>query len=85
MGLNDNSIRLYDYNFNVLKKYFGRDNFLINDITLSEIKKLIKSLGLSDNSIRGICGRIGSVYNYAIDRGIVDASDYPFREWKEDI
>lgn len=82
MGLNDNSIRLYDYNFNVLKKYFGRDNFLINDITLSEIKKLIKSLGLSDNSIRGICGRIASVWNYAIDRGIVDASDYPFREWK---
>lgn len=82
MGLSDNSIRLYDYNYRVLKDYFGRDDFLINDITLSEIKKLIKSLGLSDNSIRGICGRIASVYNYAIDRGIVDVKDYPFKDWK---
>ena len=82
MGLNDNSIRLYDYNFRILKNYFGREDFLINDITLSEIKKLIKSLGLSDNSIRGICGRIASVWNYAVNKGLVDASDYPFRDWK---
>lgn len=82
MGLNDNSIRLYDYNFRILKNYFGREDFLINDITLSEIKKLIKSLGLSDNSIRGICGRIASVWNYAVNKGLVDASDYPFKDWK---
>ena len=82
MGLNDNSIRLYDYNFRILKNYFGREDFLINDITLSEVKKLIKSLGLSDNSIRGICGRIASVWNYAVNKGLVDASDYPFRDWK---
>ena len=82
MGLNDNSIRLYDYNFRILKNYFGREDFLINDITLSEVKKLIKSLGLSDNSIRGICGRIASVWNYAANKGLVDASDYPFRDWK---
>jgi hypothetical protein len=82
MGLNDNSIRLYDYNFRILKNYFGREDFLINDITLSEVKKLIKSLGLSDNSIRGICGRIASVWNYAISKGLVDVSDYPFKDWK---
>lgn len=82
MGLNSNSIRLYDYNFNVLKKYFGRDDFLINDITLSSIKKLIKDSGLSDNSIRGICGRIAAVYNYAIGKGIVELGDYPFKDWK---
>lgn len=82
MGLNDNSIRLYDYNFRILKNYFGREDFLINDITLSEVKKLIKSLGLSDNSIRGICGRIASVWNYATNKGLVDVSDYPFRDWK---
>ena len=82
MGLNDNSIRLYDYNFRILKNYFGREDFLINDITLSEVKKLIKSLGLSDNSIRGICGRIASVWNYATNKGLVDASDYPFKDWK---
>ena len=82
MGLNDNSIRLYDYNFRILKNYFGREDFLINDITLSEVKKLIKSLGLSDNSIRGICGRIASVWNYAVNKGLVDASDYPYKDWK---
>lgn len=82
MGLRENSIRLYDYNFNVLKKYFGREDFSINDVNLSAIKKLINSSALGDNSIRGICGRIGAIWNYAIDRGIVDSRDYPFREWK---
>lgn len=82
MGSSINTIRLYDYTFRVLKKYFGNDDFLINDITLSSIKKLIKDSGLSDNSIRGICGRIAAVYNYAIDKKIMDVSDYPFKDWK---
>jgi len=82
MGSSGNTIRLYDYTFNVLKEYFGRDNFLINDITLSQVKKLIKDLGLSDNSIRGICGRIAAVWNFSIRKGLVDSSDYPFKDWK---
>lgn len=82
MGSSGNTIRLYDYTFNVLKEYFGRDNFLINDITLSSIKKLIKDLGLSDNSIRGICGRIAAVWNFSIRKGLVDSQDYPFKDWK---
>lgn len=81
-GLKGNSIKLYDYNFRVLREYFGRDNFSINDITVVSIKKMINSLGLSDNSIRGICGRIASVWNYAIGKGLVDSQDYPFRDWK---
>ena len=79
--LSVNSIRLYDYTYNVLKKFFKKDNFLINDITLANIKKLISSFGLSDNSIRGICGRIAAVYNYAIQKGIVESADYPFRDF----
>lgn len=81
MASSSSTIRLYDYNFNVLKKYFGREDFLINDITLANIKKLIKSLDLGDNSIRGICGRIASVWNYAIRNGIVDSKDYPFKKF----
>jgi hypothetical protein len=80
-GSSVSTIRLYDYTFNVLKKYFGRDNFLINDITLANIKKLINSLDLGDNSIRGICGRIAAVWNFGIRKGIVDSSDYPFRDF----
>lgn len=82
MGSSGNTIRLYDYTFNVLKEYFGRDNFLINDITLSSIKKLINGLGLSDNSIRGLLGRIAAVWNFSIRKGLVDSSDYPFKDWK---
>jgi len=82
MGSSGSTIRLYDYTYNVLKKYFGRNDFLINDITLANIKKMIKSLDLGDNSIRGILGRIAAVWNYAIGKGIVDGQDYPFREWK---
>jgi len=81
MGSSINTVRLYDYTFNVLKEYFGRDNFLINDITVSSLKKLIISLGLSDNSIRGIMGRIAAVWNYAIRKGIVEGSDYPFKDF----
>lgn len=80
-GSSVSTIRLYDYTFNVLKKYFGRDNFLINDITLANIKKLINSLVLGDNSIRGICGRIAAIWNYAIRKGIVESGDYPFRDF----
>ena len=48
---------------------------------MANIKKLIKSLDLGDNSIRGICGRIASIWNYAIRKGIVDSSDYPFKDF----
>ena len=81
MGLNENSIKLYEYNYRVLKEFFGRDDFLINDITVSSVKRLINSLGLGDNSIRGICGRIASIFNYAIRKGIVESSDYPFNDF----
>lgn len=81
MASSSNTVRLYDYTFNVLKKYFGRDDFLLNDITLANIKKLINSLDLEDNSIRGICGRIAAVWNFGIRKGIVDSSDYPFRDF----
>lgn len=76
-----NTIKLYDYNYRILKEYFGRDDFLINDVKLADIKKLIKQLGLGDNSIRGICGRIASIWNYAIRKGLVEAEDYPFKDF----
>lgn len=81
-GLKGNSIKLYDYTYNVLKKYFKKDDFLINDITLASIKKMINGLGLGDNSIRGICGRVAAIWNYAIRKGIVEADDYPFKDWR---
>ena len=81
MASSTNTVKLYDYNFNVLKKFFGKEDFLINDVSLPLIKKLIKSLSLTDNSIRGICGRIASVWNFAIRKGLVDSSDYPFRDF----
>ena len=81
MASSANTIKLYDYNYRVLKRYFGKEDFVIQDITALTVKKLIKSLDLGDNSIRGICGRIASVWNYAIRKGIVDSSEYPFRDF----
>jgi hypothetical protein len=81
MASSDNTIKLYDYTYKVLKKYFGKEDFIINDVSLANIKKLIKSLDLGDNSIRGICGRVAAVWNYAIRKGIVDIKDYPFRDF----
>ena len=40
-----NTVRLYDYTFNVLKKYFGRDDFLINDITIEIIIIIFLNIG----------------------------------------
>lgn len=82
MCLSSNTIRLYDYTFNTLKKYFKNDKFKIGDVNLSVIKQIIKSSDLSDNSIRGICGRIAAIWNYSIDKGIVPADEYPFKDWK---
>jgi len=81
MGLKDSSIKLYDYTYRVLKEYFKKDNFLINDITLANIKKMINGLDLGDNSIRGLLGRIAAVFHYAIRKGIIEAEDYPFKDW----
>ena len=81
MASSSSTVKLYDYNFNILKKFIGKEDFLINDVSLPLIKKLIKSLDLGDNSIRGICGRIASVWNFAIRKGLVDSSDYPFRDF----
>lgn len=81
MGLKESSIKLYDYTYRVLKEYFKKDDFLINDITLANIKKMINGLNLGDNSIRGLLGRIAAVFHYAIRKGIIEADDYPFKDW----
>ena len=81
MGSSGNTVRLYDYTCNILKEYFGRDDFLLNDISLANIKKLLKNIDLSDNSIRGILGRIAAIWNYGIRKGIVDIKDYPFNDF----
>lgn len=81
-ALNVNSARLYRYTYRVLKNHFGRDNFLIGEITLPVIKRLINDLNVGDNSIRGICGRIAAIWHYAEEKGLVNSNSYPFKEWK---
>ena len=73
--------RLYRYNLRLLDKFFGRDDYIINELTVGVIKRFIESLDIADDTKRTILGRIASIWNYAIERGICDEKDYPFREW----
>lgn len=81
-ALSASSSKLYRYNYDVFKKFLKKDNILITEITLSVIKRLISSIGQSDNSIRGICGRFAAIWNYACSKGLVSIDNYPFKDWK---
>ena len=72
----------YEYCHRKLSEYMHRDDFLVDEVTLSVVKDFINSLDLCDGTKRDICGSIASVWNYAIDKGLVSSSDYPFKEWK---
>lgn len=73
--------RLYRYNIRLLDKFFGRDDYIIEELNVGTIKRFITSLNIADDTKRTILGRIASIWNYAIEKSIVSEKDYPFREW----
>ena len=72
----------YVYCHRKLSEYCGKDDFLVDEVNLAFIKGFLSWFDAKDETKRGICGNIASVWNYAIDKGLCDVSDYPFREWK---
>lgn len=72
----------YRYAYDKVVEFSGKEKILVNEITLGFIKDFVRWLNLGDGTVRGILGSIASVWNYSIDKGLVDAKDYPFREWK---
>lgn len=83
--LSKSSSKRYLYAYNKLKEFIGRDDFIIDELGLTFVKdfsKWLNKCGIGDSSINIIMSCIASVWHYAIDKKVVDGSDYPFREWK---
>ena len=80
--LKDKTKYSYIYCHRKLSEYCGKDDFLVDEVNLSFVKGFLSWCDVSDETKRGICGSIASVWNYAISKDLVDSKDYPFKEWK---
>lgn len=80
--LKDKTKYSYEYCHRKLSEYCGKDDFIVDEVNLAFVKGFLSWLDVCDETKRGLCGNIAAVWNYAIGKGLVSSSDYPFREWK---
>lgn len=78
------SVKRYKYAYNKLVEYIGKKDFIVDEVNLSFVKGFAKSLSskVCDGTIKDIFACVASVWNYAIDKGIVEGSGFPFKEFK---
>lgn len=72
----------YRYALKKLRKYFGRDNVVIDELTTASVKAFCDWLTVNDSTKRDICSCIASVWNYAIKKKMVSKEDYPFNDFR---
>jgi len=82
--LSSNSRGRYLFAFHKLVDYFGRENFIIDELGLSFCKDFGKWLtkSISESSCRDIFGCICSVWHYAIAKKVVSSVEFPFNEFR---
>lgn len=80
--LQTSTVNRYKYAYGKLAEYIGRKDFIIDELNVGFIKDFCKWLDVSDCTKRDICACIASVWNFGIDRKLVDAGEYPFAEFK---
>lgn len=80
--LKDKTRYSYLYCHRRLSEYCGRDNFLVDEVNIGFVKGFLSYVNVGDETKRSLCGSIASVWNYAISKGLVSGSDYPFKDWK---
>ena len=80
--LQTSTVNRYKYAYSKLCEYIGRKDFIVDELNVGFIKDFCKWLDVSDCTKRDICACIASVWNYGIDRKLVDAGEYPFSEFK---
>ena len=79
--LRKTSRRIYRYGYKRLLDVMKNDRFLVDEVTASVMKGAVavwRRSGICDTTIRDICGRVGSDMHYAIEKGIIEPSAYPF-------
>lgn len=80
--LQTNTRNKYKYAYKKLVEYIGRKDFIINELNVGFVKDFCKWLSVGDSTKRDICSCIASIWNYGIDRKLVNADEYPFNEFK---
>lgn len=83
--LRDGTIRSYTYTYRKLCEYLGRKDFIVDELTLGIVKDFAAWLernNIKINTIKRVLSCVAAVWNYGIQRKIVDASGYPFVEFK---
>lgn len=79
--LRKSSARIYRYTYTRLMDVMNSERFLVDEVTASVMKGAVavwKRSGIGDTTLRDICGHVGSVMHYAISKGIIEPSAYPF-------
>lgn len=83
-----NTERLYNYAYSVLCDYVGREDFSILELTSQYVEGFcrwcVNVRNINEGSVNSICAKIGVVYRYGIDCGIIDEFrfPYPFKKFK---
>ena len=80
-----NTICSYQLMLSALSKFLKREDFIINELSETFCRKFAEWLhkkGLEDGSIRTILSKLAAIFNYAIDKDLIDAKLYPFRTFK---
>ena len=74
----------YRYSFKKVSEYLHREDFIVDELNIGFVKDFVRWLDgkVNDNSKRNILGNIAAVWNYAIQKGICESKDYPFREYR---
>jgi len=83
--LRDGTIRSYTYTYRKLCEYLSKKDFIVDELTLGVVKDYAAWLernNIKINTIKRILSCVAAVWNYGIQRKIVDASGYPFVEFK---
>lgn len=84
-GLKENTAYNWKYLFNLISEFDNKD-VIVNQLKLEYIKRFIKWMQtdkkLSDGVIKMVLSKVGAITNYAIEKGLMSADDYPFKEWK---
>jgi len=84
-GLKENTAYNWKYLFNLVSEFDNKD-VIVNQLTIDYVKRFIKWMQnekkLSDGVIKMVLSKVGAITNYAIEKGLMSADDYPFKDWK---
>lgn len=82
--LSEGSKRRYKHAYSLLVEFMGRNDFIIDELTVGIMKDFSKWMEkrLQSNTIKSVLATVASVWNYAISKKLADVSIYPFDEFK---